>query len=293
MKKSLLVLILLSCSIYQYSLGTPHIIILNGTTTAGKSSIASELQKKLGDKTVILSHDTYFITTLQNPLNWTCSMWCNVPRGLCGDGKWITSKELNILALKALAELLDTALEYYSNGFNVIIDVVAYKKDVISLITASVQDHKSKWILVYCPLETLIERVIERNKQRDATQHRSLTQALNQFTHFYSAQDPDEKSKIIDTLTPETLEATLAKAQSARKMSPKPPKYIQGIQDAICPHTFDEIQNNVYKTFPVSEELQSVSIAASIQHDLLVHTYKNTSEKCADRICREIKKKQS
>ncbi len=293
MKKSLLVLIALTCSIYQYSLSNQQIIILNGTTTAGKSSIAQELQKKLGDKTVILSHDTYFISTLQNPLNWTCSMWCNVPRGLCGDGKWITSKELNILALKALSELLYTALEYYSKGFTVILDVVAYKKDVISLINASVQDHKSKWVLVYCPLETLIERVIERNKQKDATQHRSLTQALNQFTHFYSAKDPKGEGKIIDTLSLETLEATLAKAQSTRKTSPKPPKYIQGIQHAICPYTFDEIQNNVHKTFPVSENQQSFSIAASIQHNLLLDTYENTSEECADRICREIKKKQS
>src|SRR5204862_657618 len=145
-------------------LNEQHIIFLNGTTTAGKSSIALELKSRLEEQALsvdICSIDTFLVPKVQwallrnrvNPLN------IFVP-----NDQLISSESMEEIRNESQRELCMAVKTTYAQKKIVIVDTPMYRSEQIISYQKAFADFNATWILVYCPVSTLVNRVIKRNQ---------------------------------------------------------------------------------------------------------------------------------
>ena len=145
------------------------VIILNGPSASGKSSIQKEFQALMMPKLWIkVGIDTLFDQpmpdiTLENLAYWQSS---NAIR-------WVESTvdkdQNNIITLYVGAEGENVAYgmnsaiaAYAKSGCNVIVDYIAYKKEWIDDLQQQLKDIKTYWIKVALPLEVIEAREAAR-----------------------------------------------------------------------------------------------------------------------------------
>jgi len=128
------------------------IIFLNGTSSSGKSTLAKMLQRKLPEPYFCIAMDTF--TDIISP-------W------FTGDYNGETSKNLERQSLSAMHH----TIKLYSDlGYNVIVDDVICKwvssqGEEYRLLEECIElmyDYPVLFVKVYCPLEELKRREIER-----------------------------------------------------------------------------------------------------------------------------------
>ena len=145
------------------------VIILNGPSSAGKSSIQKEFQYlMMPDLWIKLGIDMLFDKpmpdiTLQNLSFWQAR----------NPIRWVeTTTDKNGLSLVTLftgeqgdnvTYGMNSAIAAYANaGCNIIVDYIAYKKEWIDDLRAKLNDVKTVWVKVEIPLELLEEREAAR-----------------------------------------------------------------------------------------------------------------------------------
>lgn len=262
-----------------------QIIFLNGTTTAGKSSIASLLKERLEEKSQaveVLAIDTFIVPKIQWTLGINRLNPCNV---FVSNSDLITPAEIEAMATKSQVELCAAARTAYEKGKIVIIDAPAYRPDLIASYQQEFKGLNVLWSLVYCPVSTLVERVINRNETSGITGQRSILQALDQFSRLYSSQTTGSKTVCsIDTLSQEVLCNTCNEAQRQHDiMQNEIPGFLKGIQKAICPFDFDTIKKLMFEKFTLNENIQT-NIGPVVQHNCVVNTGLDDSAACAEKI---------
>ena len=118
----------------------PGLILLNGPSSAGKSSIARALRQKLrdsGSDAAIIALDDYLQMSVKEPI-WEDDVFEVMPR-MCGD--------------------IAAALH---RGKTVIIDHVITSARICRALTNAVTGFQMKTVLVSCDVETLRQREAER-----------------------------------------------------------------------------------------------------------------------------------
>lgn len=117
----------------------PEVILLNGPSSAGKSSIARALLQKLPDSgnAVVLSLDDYLKMSADEPI-WEDDVFAVMPR-MCED--------------------ISTALK---NGKTVMIDHVITSARIYRALRDTVAGYQMKTVLVSCDVATLRRREAER-----------------------------------------------------------------------------------------------------------------------------------
>ncbi len=256
----------------------PCVYFLNGTTTAGKTSIALELAKRLecGKKESslkILAIDTYLVPKVQ----WV--LLKNRCTSFCANIDLITSDDVKAIAKESQQELCAAARAAYATGLDVIIDAPAYTPEQIVSYKKELAGLQTKWILVYCPIETLVNRVIERNEKSGIDEQRSVLQALYQFGCLYRNKYTDP----IDTLSPKILHAACATAYEQHFiMQDKIYDFQKSIQNAICSLNGDAIRALLLKN--LTPDSIETGIGPIEPHDLCINTKLNDPALCADAI---------
>lgn len=149
------------------------IILLNGTSSAGKSSIVKELQN-------IYEH-SFSVASIDGFIRERSIDWSNDK--IDWDDLWIQF----YTHIKSISD----------SGKIILIDTVCYEKEY-EKYNAILGSQLIK-ILVYCPLDIIINHVEKRNNLGDTDEHRSLYQACKQFLSLYSAQNLSENF-IIDQI---------------------------------------------------------------------------------------------
>ena len=118
----------------------PNVILLNGPSSAGKSSIAKAIRLKLHDSesSVIISLDDYLQMSANEPI-WEDDVFLIMPH-MCKD--------------------ISTALQY---GKTVIIDHVITSARIYRALNNTAAGFQMKTVLVSCDVETLRQREAERD----------------------------------------------------------------------------------------------------------------------------------
>lgn len=132
------------------------IILLNGTSSAGKTSLVQALQPLLPDFEIAGIDD------------YSRTHHCN------GFTSWRFYKFYHFVSGKA------------AQGQNMLVDTVLYHRNY-KIYDAILQSDNVRLIkiLVYCPLQALIAHVVARNCSASALDHRSINQAFAAFHELY------------------------------------------------------------------------------------------------------------
>jgi len=257
-----------------------RIIFLNGTTTAGKSTIAEKIKERLEAQSLpveVLAIDTFLVPKVQwavatnrlNPFN------CFVP-----SSEIITPLEIETIGKESQLELCEAAKNAYAQGKIVIIDAPMYRSDQIEFYYRALESLKMTWTLVYCPISLLVDRIVKRNESSETTNQRSILQALNQFNYLYKSQSVEP----IDTLSKDTLLYSLDKARVEHDlMQAKLWDLLKSVQRAICPYEFEGIKNTMLARLSPKQESE-IQIGSALFHNLVVNTGLNNPSECAEQI---------
>lgn len=149
----------------------PDVILLNGPSSAGKSSIAKALQQLLLDRgtdAVILSLDDYLQMSANEPI-WEDDVFAIIPR---------------------MCEGIEAALR---DGKTVIIDHVITSFRIWQALCNAVSESQKKTVLVSCDVETLRRREAERGDRCAGSAEASL-QYLYPKTGYDLCVDSSEAS---------------------------------------------------------------------------------------------------
>lgn len=145
------------------------VIILNGPSTAGKSSIQREFQfLMLPNLWIKLGIDSLFDQPMPNITPENLSFWQSK-----NNIRWVEfTKDAHDNAVVTLyvgkegekvAYGMNSAIATYAkSGCNVIVDYIAYKKEWATDLRTKLKDIEAYWVKVNLPLETLEEREIAR-----------------------------------------------------------------------------------------------------------------------------------
>jgi predicted AAA+ superfamily ATPase len=158
------------------------IILLNGTSSAGKSTLIKALHELYPDFQVA-SIDEYTKT-----------------------------HQFNGFANLRYNSFYTMIYNQATAGKNILVDTVLYhtryKKYDAMLQSPRVQLIK---ILVYCPVDCLIAHVQQRNKSGNSMEHRTINQAFRAFLGLYTMQTK-QHNLVIDTIHSDKMKAALQKS---------------------------------------------------------------------------------
>jgi chloramphenicol 3-O phosphotransferase len=148
------------------------IVLFNGTSSAGKSAIIKELQKIYGDSYVDVKIDDFLREYfLKHPL----------PESM-------TNQEAKDAFSPMIVAYYTHVKQLALNGKNVFVDTVQFD-DKYEKYSAILGHDKVIKVLVYCPLDVIIERVAKRNQSSDENEKRSIGLAFGQFPAIYKLQE--------------------------------------------------------------------------------------------------------
>ncbi|HEX2977828.1 MAG TPA: hypothetical protein VHO47_01770 [Candidatus Babeliales bacterium] len=145
------------------------VIILNGPSAAGKSSIQKEFQRLMMPNLWIkLGIDNLFDSPMpeinlknitfwqsQNPIRW-------VESSKDHEGNPVISLFTGPEGEKVAYGMNSAIAAYANNGCNIIVDYIAYKKEWLDDLQEKLQNAQTYWIKIAAPLNTLEERETAR-----------------------------------------------------------------------------------------------------------------------------------
>lgn len=173
---------LLDCKILKQK--PSYVILLNGTSSAGKSTLVDAL------------HDFYPDFFVAKVDDYTRSHYC----------VFKSTRYLNFY--KFIKEKI-------ISGKNILVDTVLYHKKQAkydALLTAG--STKLIKILVYCPLDCLVAHVQKRNLSGNALEHRSVNQSFRAFLSLYT-MSLTNGTKVIDKLHSSAMKNALTLAMES------------------------------------------------------------------------------
>ncbi len=180
--KKILLLTLVSCfslSLFAAvsSQNPGMIVLLNGTSSAGKSSIVKELQEISGNEFFVTSMDSFAASYEKDNYD-----------------KFVHDFYQHIK---------DLSLTHHK----VLVDTVEFEQDYKKIEGVLTLNQFIK-ILVYCPLDDIFKRVEKRNQSEDEGEHRSVRQAFEQFLGLYKKQSQSDEL-VIDNIHSSSIKKLL------------------------------------------------------------------------------------
>ena len=145
------------------------VIVLNGPSGSGKSSIQKEFQKlHMPNLWIKVGIDNLFDNVMpeitpknmnfwqsKNPIRW-------VEKTKDNEGNDIVPLFVGKQGEKVFYAMNSCIAEYAKNGCNVIVDYIAYKKEMLSDLKRKLKDVKAYFVKVQIPLDILEQREANR-----------------------------------------------------------------------------------------------------------------------------------
>jgi len=246
---------------YFYPVKKGGIIILDGVSSSGKTSLANCLMKFLDSTYKKVALDDYVADV------------------------FLAKKKLNIPHKKFISiirecrdRMYEEIIRLTSCGKNVLLDTVLSglegEKD-IDIAFEKLKGLEVVKILVYCPLPLVTERIEERNAKSffdDKPEEMRSIAATLQFCNVYKVLESDDDF-FIGTLSKKDIEL-------AYKFPDFVPK-----QDIKI---FDAVKNKLLFSFGLFDR-ESVKIAPRQQYDCVVDTSKCSPEECSEKIFKKYR----
>lgn len=194
------------------------IILLNGTSSSGKSSVGKELEKLLPHATFLRIDDYYdnqVIQTAHN-LGWKESSgidpWRFINQYLTDKtGKYYFDTEVRQQLFTDTRFFYSKARTADKHGKLVFIDTVLEYKTAYQEVFDYFKDDHFSMILIYCPMDMLLARVQERNSSGIPGEHRSAFLAFEHFATMYKLKENVDEP-LVDTINTHTLKQALETA---------------------------------------------------------------------------------
>jgi chloramphenicol 3-O phosphotransferase len=181
-----------------------RVIVLNGTSSSGKSTLTRALQRRLDGAWLGLGIDTVVFALpkayLDQPLWSEVFRYVPAEAGAAAPFR-IETGELGTRLVDGLHRMIASLVDA---GLSVIVDHVLLEPDWLPDLAARLEDHEVLFVGVRCPLETVVERERER---RD----RTIGQAAAQLDVVHRAGGYDLE---VDTsiLSPEAAADVIVEA---------------------------------------------------------------------------------
>lgn len=163
------------------------IIFLNGTSSAGKSSIAIELQKILGKSCHIINIDRFMKKEMsKKALELDC--FKEEDRSRSWWDEWLAIKNLlkpeeaESIFVELLKSFYEQSKIISQRGNIVIIDMVL--EDVTDCLEI-LHNLDVLFVLIYCPLEVIKARIVKHNASLENLDKRTLELSKKQFDILY------------------------------------------------------------------------------------------------------------
>lgn len=223
------------------------IILCNGTSSAGKSTLVKALHELYEDDFEIAGIDAYAQTHQFN-----------------GFANLRYHRFYKMIHKKALA------------GQNMLVDTVLYhnryKKYDAMLCADGIQLIK---ILVYCPVDCLVDHVRKRNLNGNAMEHRTVSQAFRAFLALYTMHKKG-KTQIIDTMHSSEMKAAVEQSLDVIARWSEKSKKRQHITNKKMVHKFD------------LDTPHQIFITPAHRWDLIVNTGINSPYEIAQQIAKFV-----
>jgi chloramphenicol 3-O-phosphotransferase len=179
-----------------YSKADPGLVVLfNGNSSAGKSSLTEAMVQQSKTKYQVVSFDDFYHSGRAQVQNSTSGG----PRG------------------DTMAAFYQYARQEAEAGKNIIIDTVQFDQKY-DKYCAILNCETATKVVVYCPIQHILKRVERRNQSDDPLNRRPLLLCFRQFIQMYKPQtSPDEL--FVDRTTTTIMRAALAEVGSKLKDS--------------------------------------------------------------------------
>lgn len=279
MKKVVFIFLLFIPSILN-SLGC--LILLNGTSSAGKSSIAKCLQQIVKGSVILDLDELFWSNMIATGIDMKIidkEQSYEQQYNIAKQHKKILYKELKARrTLTTRQELATLANKLAKEGKVVIVDspMGIFKQQELSEFYNLVQDIPCYSVLVYCPFASLISHVIRRNQSGQFDQKRRMKGVLDQFLALYSCS-----KDVLDTIGCLSFTDLY--------------KGLEMAQVDIARETSVEESNQIIKVFGKKymqkfklEDYQVVSIEARCFFDFCINTAIYRPDEAALQICKSI-----
>lgn len=235
----ILAAVCLSLLAWLNTLAAPgNIVLLNGTSSAGKSSLAEVMVKESKTKYEVISFDEF---RRSYEANHRLTRW--------------GFKEYN----GVMVSLYRHVKEQSEAGKNVIVDTVEFDRYYDKYCDILNCSNVIKAI-VYCPPQDILKRIDRRNNSGIPFNRRPVLLAFQQFLEMYKPQSsPDEL--VVERTSTTVLRAALAEAG---KKANSPAKYQALYKDYV-------------NVFGIDQD-QKIIILPKGKYDLVINTRANTKK---------------
>lgn len=285
--------------------GKGEIILLYGTSSSGKSTTCKKI-RKLYPEWRIDSLDqgaTLFIEkTIKElfPNEKDIILEAFIPGGLCsivffeeGTFRENVQKDKQVKALEACArikqnkhlifkrwntktveeEIFEGAFQASIVGQSTVIDTV----DFLQFVYYKEQNFFNcpvRYVLTYCPLSKLHERISQRNKTSRLREKRYGTHPFSQFGELFKSVKADENRGIERIYRQNLLESFHLTFEDYIKHLPE-----KNTHETYKAYLQDKVE--LLKNLDL-ESTSSVEIEPRFYYDYILHTYKHPPKKCAE-----------
>lgn len=256
--------------------GAPFAIVLNGTSSAGKSSNALELKKILGDSWVIIGWDVARESLYRSRCEGVGFIDASLSfeqkqkrlQDFFGLSENKQEQMIGSISKDAIRNHLRTSIKkLFDEGYNLIVDVIQSQDGHDGTIYFLRQQKNVNLFLVlnYCSFDVLVQHVCERNSSGNRLERRSIEIVAEQFCSLYGPVR-SKKQIALDVICKQDIKKVFTASLFE--------KYEHKIVNKLC--------NDFIRVFFTHEN--KVQITSYIDYDMVVNTGKYRSQQCAKQI---------
>ena len=262
------------------------VVLLNGTSSAGKSSICTELKSLFIEDAVFWSIDY---------IAWAPLIEEAIRLGLIDEQMTIEEqceimlKHIEQLFLACdsqwfgrLQKLYDHVRELALTHRYVVFDTVLYdvKNKDVEYFWQQMQGIHVFSVLIYCSPAVMAQRVMQRNSGTAYEQKRDIISVIQSFCDLYAPAYLENEA--IGILTVREVEDALSIIRNHLLES--------GTSDDLAEQKITDLRALYLKTFFAGDQ-KAVAIAPRFAHDFVIHTSELPSQECAQLIYDEFMKR--
>lgn len=252
------------------------IIVLNGSSCAGKSSIAYELQKKLNNKCAVVSYDDFrrdFFTQHYKSLGLLPDDYVYTQATAFFDD---IKKRLSALieSDRKTKELeVRTFCQQANDAFYNHIHVLSCSKEVIvdtiflseqqKMVIAKKLGNTMKTVFIHVPFSAIVDRIKKRNAI-SAEQSRYANRVLSIYPEFYMIHEQGNLH-----ISMEEIKSTI--------------QHIEFLPSSVEFPTGNLLIEKTAEAFGIqhTKQQEKIRLVPRLSHDLIVDTSTQTPEQCA------------
>lgn len=259
-----------------------HVILLDGASSSGKTSIGKSLKGMLGDDWRFVYKDIFDWNLIAQ---WAENTYgCKLPRNDIEEiEKQLKSFGIDVgklaenfnekigLICKSDSDLYDEVKRLVNSGKNVICENVVWSQASWNKCFQNLGDEVIS-VLIYCPFDMNEERIEARNMRESVVEYRSLSLFLEHFRLLFKPEEQEHENVLGEIILDDFDEAFELSKDDFNKNTGVKKFYSVPIDKS------DLIQDLGLK------DNKSSFLSSKFHHDLTINTSFGIPEKCAQKI---------